>query len=154
MKNHISRIANHVYVNDGLEAVKVYKDAFMLEIKGAPWLDDEGVLIYQELQLNGNHFMSVSDDKYLGDDMKKEHPNGVSASVMNNCVYFAREEDLRRTFEILYKDGNPCSGFREDHKGQSLFSCDVDLIDKFGVSWYLCVRRDWDAPDPDSPSIP
>ena len=154
MKNHISRIAAHVYVKGGLEAVRVYKDAFGLEIKGEPLLDGEGALIYQELQLNGNQFICVSDVKYLGDEFKKERPDCVGLSAMNNCVYFAREEDLRRTFELLYKNGNPCSGFREDKEGYGIFSCDVDFIDKFGVSWYLCVRRDWDAPDPNGPSIP
>jgi hypothetical protein len=154
MKSQISRIASHVYVGDGKEAVKVYKDAFMLEATGEPLFNDSGLLVYQELQLNGSQFISVSDDKLFGNEIKKEFPKDIGFSAMSFCVYFANKDDLQRSFSVLYEDGNKCSGFREDKEGQSIFACDVDFVDKFGVSWYFCVRRDWNAPDMNSPSIP
>jgi hypothetical protein len=152
MKNQISRIASHVYVSDGKEAVKVYKDAFMLETNGEPLFNDNGLLVYQELQLNGNQFISVSDDKLLGNE--KRNPKDINFSAMSHCVYFANEENLHRAFNVLYEDNNKCSGFREDKEGQSIFACDIDFVDRFGISWYFCVRRDWNAPDLNSPSIP
>lgn len=46
MGNFISKICSHIYVEKALEAVKLYKEAFMLEDRGTPWLDDDGVLVY------------------------------------------------------------------------------------------------------------
>lgn len=154
MKNQISRIAGHVYVGDGKEAVNVYKDAFMLETKGEPLFDDNGLLVYQELVLNGSQFISVSDDKLFGHILKKESPEDIECSAVSLCVYFADEDDLHRAFHALYKEGNKCSGFREDQEGLSIFACDIDFVDRFGISWYFCVRRDWNNHDPNGPSIP
>jgi len=154
MKNQISRIASHVYVGNGKDAVKAYKDAFRLESNGEPFFNNSGLLVYQELQLNGIQFISVSDDKLFGNEIKKELPKDISFSAMCHSVYFANEDDLRRAFHVLYEDGNKCSGFREDKEGQSDFACDIDFVDKFGVSWYFCVRRDWNDPNVNSPSIP
>lgn len=140
MENYISRIANHVYVKGGTEAVKLYKEAFKLEEKGKPWLDDDGILVYQELLRNGEHFISVSEDKHLSDGVKREYPDVVRPTMMN-LVYFSNEDDLRRAFELLYKDKNPCTGIRTE--GHSVNSC--DMIDEFGVLWHLCVPKDWNA---------
>jgi uncharacterized glyoxalase superfamily protein PhnB len=136
----ISKVGCHVYVKGGLEAVKIYKEAFKLEENGKPWLDEEGVLIHQELRRNGELFMSVTEDKHLADVMIKEYPEIVKP-VMMNTVYFGSEDDLQRAYKLLYKDENPCTGLRAE--GHSVISCDI--IDKFGVLWHLCVPKDWNA---------
>jgi uncharacterized glyoxalase superfamily protein PhnB len=140
MKSHISKIGIHVYAKDGLEAVKTYKKAFELEEEGKAWLDDDGVLIHQNLLLNGELFLSVTDEKHLDDVMKKAYTEGVKP-IMMNTLYFRDEDDLRRAYEILYKEGNPFTGLREE--GHSVISCDI--IDKFGVLWHLCVPKDWNS---------
>ena len=45
----ISRIGNHIYTKGADEAIKFYKEAFDLEEKGEPWLDNEGLVIHQDL---------------------------------------------------------------------------------------------------------
>ena len=144
MRTHISRIANHVYVKSGLEAVKAYQEAFRLEVEGEPQLDDKGVLMYQELRLNGQLFMSVSDAEFL--EIAGQHPHGIRPTMLN-IIYFVKEEDLRRAFELLYKEGNPSTGLRTgENKEHDVASCDVVFVDKFGVHWHLCVLLDWDSP--------
>lgn len=54
-------IGNHVYIRGGVEAVRLYKEAFNLE-ENKPWLDDEGLIIHQELLRNGELFLSVIEE--------------------------------------------------------------------------------------------
>lgn len=138
MGNNISKIGAHIYVKDGLQAVKIYTEAFMLDECGDPWLDEDGVLIHQELRLDGELFMSVTDERYLDDVMKMASVDGVHP-IMMHTLYFRRTEDLRRAQKILYKAGNPFTGLRQE--GHSILSC--DMIDRFGVLWHLCAPKDW-----------
>jgi len=101
-----------------------------------------------------NQISRIASHVYVGNEIKKELPKDISFSAMCHSVYFANEDGLRRAFHVLYEDGNKCSGFREDKEGQSDFACDIDFVDKSGVSWYFCVRRDWNDPNVNSPSIP
>lgn len=140
MKNHISKIGIHLYIKDGLKAVKTYKEAFELDEESEPWLDDKGVLIHQELRLNGELFMSITDKEHLDDVMKKVYLEGEKP-IMMNTLYFREENKLKKACEILYTEGNPYTGLREE--GHSIISCDI--IDKFGVLWHFCVPKDWNS---------
>lgn len=138
MGNFISKICSHVYVEGALEAVKLYKEAFGLEDRGKPWLDDDGVLVYQELGRNGELFISISENKHLFDEFIKEYPDGVSPTMLF-IVYFENEDDLRRAYKILYKEGNSSTGVKSEEDIICAF------IDKFGVYWHLQVPKDWNA---------
>ena len=139
----MSRVGTHVYVKDALKAVEVYKEAFKLEAVGEPWLDDEGVLIHQDLQLGGKHFMGVTDELHHGEEMK-EFLGGTRLTMLNT-VYFVKPKDLRKTFELLYKEGNPSTGLAWGN-GEDVISCDVTFVDRFGVFWYFGVPNDWNVP--------
>jgi uncharacterized glyoxalase superfamily protein PhnB len=139
MENSISKIGSHIYAKNGLEAIKLYKEAFRLDVE-KPWLDDDGVLIHQNLMLNGEIFMSITDEKHIDDVMKKAFTEGAKP-VMMYTLYFHNENDLRRTYNLLCKDCNSSTGLREeDH---SILSCDI--IDKYSVFWHLCVPKDWNS---------
>lgn len=138
MGNLISKICSHVYVERALEAVKLYKEAFDLEDRGEPWLDNEGVLVYQELGKNGELFISVSEDKHLFAEFIKDYSNGV-ISTMLFIVYFENEDDLRKAFNLLYKEGNPCTGVKPE--GDIICA----FIDTFGVYWHFQVPKDRNA---------
>lgn len=138
MGNFISRISSHIYIEGALEAVKLYKEAFGLEDRGTPWIDDEGVLVYQELGRNGELFISVSENKHLFSEFIQDYPEGVNPTMLF-IVYFENEDDLRRAFDLLYKEGNPCTGVKPEEDIICAF------IDKFGVYWHLQVPSDWNA---------
>jgi|GEM_PF-7034110 len=58
----ISRIGNHIYAKCADEAITLYKKAFDLAEKGAPWLDDDGSVIHKDLwSKDDKNFLSVSD---------------------------------------------------------------------------------------------
>ena len=130
----ISRIGSHVYVKGSVEAVNLYKEVFGLEMKGEPILDGDGNIWHCNLLKDGEEYISVSEDKYLPDALIKEYPNETKP-IMLFGVEFENEDDLKRAFELLSKDGNPCAGLKVEP--WSKLSCDI--IDKFGVFWYLIV---------------
>jgi len=141
MNNYISRIGSHVYVKGSVEAVKLYKEALRLEDKGKPILDGDGNIWHHVLERDGENIISLSEDKYLPDELIRNYPDDVRP-IMLFSVIFENEDDLQKAFALLSKDGNPCAGLRvEPH---SVISCDI--IDKFGVFWYLYVPKDFYAP--------
>lgn len=136
MTKYISRIGNHVYVKDGVKAVKLYKDAFALEQDGEPWLDDDGLIIHQTLVRNGELFLSVIESKYLPNGFIEQYaPDQCPAMLF--CVYFRSEEDLRNTFECLSIDAKKYTEVQAE--GDDI-NCEV--IDKFGVFWHLRFPND------------
>ena len=136
MWNKKDRLGSHVYVKGGAEAVELYKEAFGLEIKGSPTLDGDGNIWHCVLQKNGEEYLSVSEDKYLPGTLVKEYPR-ESRPVMLFEVEFDNEGDLIKAFELLSKGGNPCAGLKAEPWSE--LSCDV--IDRFGVFWYLIVWK-------------
>ena len=134
MWQKISRIGAHVYVKNSIEAAELYKEAFGLEMKGDPTLDSDGNAWYCVLQKNNEEYITISEDKYLPDMLIKEYP-AETKPVMLFEVEFENEDDLKKAFKLLSKNGNPCAGLKVEP--WSKLSCDV--IDKFGVFWYLIV---------------
>jgi len=133
VENYSSKIGNHVYVRNGLEALEFYKEAFALKKRGYPWLDDDGTLIHQELLRDGELFMSVTDSKHLPDGFIDQYSNDTCPTMLF-CVYFHSESNFRQTYEILSKDGKLCNEIQPE--GNDII-CEV--IDKFGVFWHLRV---------------
>ena len=136
MWNKKNKLGSHVYVKGSAEAVELYKEAFGLELKSEPTLDSEGNIWHCILQKNGEEYFSISEDKYLPEMLIKEYPE-ESRPVMLFEVEFENEDDLKRAFNLLSKGGNPCAGLKVEP--WSRLSCDI--IDKFGVFWYLIVWK-------------
>ena len=136
----ISKIGPHVYVKGSAEAVNLYKEAFGLEDKGGTYPDEDGDIYHRALARNGEYFISVSEDKYMHDGLKKEYPNGVRPTMVFT-VAFDTEDDLRRAYAILSVDGVPCNGLIVE-PGTTIYG---DVFDKFGVLWCLYVPKSWDA---------
>jgi uncharacterized glyoxalase superfamily protein PhnB len=140
VENYTSKIGNHVYVKGGAQAVELYKEAFRLEEQGKPWLDDEGLIIHHQLLRNGEPFLSISENKHLPDGFIKHYSADVCPAMLF-CVYFRNEDDFRRTFELLSKEGNSCTGAKVE--GEDTI---CDLIDKFGIFWHLRFPKNQNAP--------
>ena len=84
----ISKIGPHVYVKGSAEAVRLYKEAFGLEDKGGTHPDKDGDIYHRALARNGEYFISVSEDKYMHDGLKREYPNGVRPKFISLAIYF------------------------------------------------------------------
>ncbi|MFA7204466.1 MAG: hypothetical protein GX638_04680 [Crenarchaeota archaeon] len=137
MSDIISKIKSHVYVKRSIEAVELYKKAFKLDEKeGERILDDEGNIWHCVLLRNGEEYISISEDKYLPETLIGEYPCKIKP-IMLFKVEFTNEDDLKKAFILLSEGGNPCSGLKVEP--WSKLSCDV--IDRFGVFWYLIVWK-------------
>jgi len=137
MSDSISKIKAHVYVIRSLDAVNLYKNAFNLDEKeGERVLDSDGNIWHCVLLRNGEEYLSVSEDKYLPDMLIGEYPKKIRP-IMLFKVEFEKEDDLKKAFALLSEGGNPCAGLKVEP--WSKISCDV--IDKFGVFWYLIVWK-------------
>jgi uncharacterized glyoxalase superfamily protein PhnB len=134
---NISKIKSHVYVKNSVEAVNLYKEAFQLDEKESERiLDDDGNIWHCVLLKNGDEYLSVSEDKYLPDSLIQDYSDDIRPLMLFK-VEFEDETDLKRAFELLSKHGNPCAGLKTEP--WSIVSCDV--IDRFGVFWYLIVWK-------------
>lgn len=137
MNTGMSRIKSHVYVRNGIEAVDLYKKAFNLDEKESERiLDKEGFIWHCVLTRNGEEYISISEEKHLPDALIKEYSDDIRPLMLFK-VEFENEEDLRNAFSLLSEGGNPCEGLKVEP--WSIISCDV--IDKFGVFWYLIVWK-------------
>ena len=134
MSNRISKIGPHVYVKGSTEAIRLYKEAFGLEDRGKPAVDNEGDIYYHALAKKGEFFIGVSEKKYLHAALRKENGNDVHP-IMVFTVAFESEDNLRKTFDLLYEDGNPSTGLIV--QPSAVIYC--DLVDRFGVCWCLFV---------------
>ena len=138
MSSLISRIGPHVYVKGSLEAIKLYKEAFGLEERGRPALDNDGNVYYQMLAKNDEFFIGISEDKYLQDALRNDDTDEARLNMVFT-VAFESEDDLRRAFDMLYEDGNPTTGLIIQPDADTY----CDLVDKFGVCWCLFVPTNW-----------
>ena len=136
MWNKKHGLGSHVYVKNSVEAAKLYMEAFGLEVKSSPTLDADGNIWHCVLQKNGEEYFSISEYKYLPEMLIKDYPEEVRP-VMLFEVEFEKEDDLKKAYELLSKDGNPCAGLKVEP--WSKLSCDI--IDRYGVFWYLIVWK-------------
>ena len=112
-----------LYVNNAEEAIALYKEAFNAELKYIEYTTEKTVL-HSEIEAYGQKIAigTATDAPVIG-------------TVFQIDVRMKKEEDVRRTYEIL-KEGSqvnvpigPCA----------FSSCMVDFVDKFQVRWCLFV---------------
>jgi len=135
-------MGNHVFVRNGVEAVRFYKEAFNLTDEGELWLDDEGYLVHRELLRDGKLFFSISDERHVSDTLKKVKFSDCVKQTMMFMVCFDKEDDLRKAYRVLTDDNsNPYEELLDNPDGTIKNA--VEVIDKFGVFWWLYAPNDW-----------
>jgi len=136
-------MGNHVFVKNGLEAVKFYKEAFNLEIRDELWLDKEGYLVHQELYRDGKLFFSVSDEKHMSETLRKMKCTDGVRPTMLFMVCFDKDEDLRKAYRILCNNEilNSHEVLMDNPDGTVKNA--VEVLDKYGVFWWLHAPTDW-----------
>lgn len=122
-----------LYVNNSPKAVKLYMDAFGLEL-GYHVLNEDQTYYHSELLKDGQAFCSVVEAK------ETKHTN--RNPVQLGCTFQTREE-LERAFSVL-KDG----GFVELDICELPWSpCAAIVTDCFGVNWFLTLAQHRPADD-------
>jgi PhnB protein len=124
-------IGIQVYAKGSGEAVEFYKKAFGAEL-GYHVLNPDGGYFHAELTINGKPFLAVSE---IGEDFNTEvvpkYPN------MNFGVILDNTEAVRQAYSIL-SDG---AATKTALRALPWSDLCADVVDRFGVYWYLSVPQ-------------
>lgn len=122
------KIGPQAYVRGSIEAAEVYCKAFGAEIS-FQIKDDRGVYAHCELSVDGHRILALS-------EAPEECDTGIKSgwqTMAFNAFELGSEEAVRRAYDVLSEGGTvihllgPCP-WNE---------CCADVIDKFGVFWWL-----------------
>lgn len=116
------RFGTGIYVKGSAEAVKLYTEAFGLEL-GYHVLNDDGSFYHSELCKDGQEIYSV---------VEKKQEN-ITDDTIQLSVEFDSEEELKKAFNLL------CEGGKVDMDICELpwSPCAASVVDRFGVWWYM-----------------
>ena len=131
-------------VKNSVEAVEFYMKVFGLEL-GEHVKSSDGTYFHSMLYKDGKAVIAVAEDA--------SNENIVKCTV-NLGVTFDTEAEVRRVYDML-REG----GIIKTPIGALPWSpCAADVIDKFGVSWFITMPQhaphvDWDINEPWEPSM-
>ncbi len=128
------KISLQAYIKGSEEAVLFYQRAFGTEL-GHNVRKPDGTFMHAELYLDKELLLAVSEaDSQVGSELMKGH-SAADYPTMNFGVSLGSEEAVKRAYNILTEGGNillPLGPLPWN-------TCCANIIDKFGVFWYLCV---------------
>ncbi len=122
----MSLIGVGLYVKNSVQAVEMYKSAFDLEL-GYHVLNKDGSYFHSELCKDGEEVISVVE--------------ADTSVVMENPVElgytFSDKDKLLKAFRVLSKEGK----IMMDVCTLPWSPCAAQVIDRFGIRWYLTVKQ-------------
>ena len=128
------KIGMQAYVKGSADAVAFYQKAFGAKL-GYNVLNTDGTYIHAELYVDGQMLMAVSESN---SSVGLENINRHSSSdypTMNFGINLDSEEAVKKAYEVLIEGGNILLPL-----GPVPWStCCANVIDKFGVFWYISV---------------
>ena len=132
-KNQNMKNYTQVYVNNSIEAVRMYCEAFgaeaTLEMKNAAGDEYE----HCELSVNGEPFLAVSEAAEPC-DIETVHRNRWQTMTFN-VFEMGSEEVVRKAFRVLSEGGVVIAPIH----ALPWSSCCATVIDKYGVCWWISI---------------
>jgi uncharacterized glyoxalase superfamily protein PhnB len=124
-------IGIQIYAKGSVEAVEFYQRAFGAEL-GYNAKNPDGTFLHAELVRDGQSFLAVGEtgDNFIAEVFPK-YP------AMNFGVVLDNEEAVRRAYAVLSENAAVCTPLRV----LPWSDCCADLVDRFGVYWYLTVPQ-------------
>ena len=127
-----------LYVQNSVEAVKLYQDVFGLEL-GYHVINPDGSFFHSELYKEGKEMLSV---------VEAQSQTAVEHRVQLG-VTLASEAEVKRAYELLSVGGTIKTPI-----GPLPWSpCAADVVDRFGVWWYITAPQHH-PPDDYDPNAP
>lgn len=122
-----------LYVKNSVEAVEFYREAFGMTL-GYNAKNGDGSFLHAELLKGGESIFAVSENN------DEEIVRSMLASMrptMSYGINLDNDADLNHAYKILVEGGHI---LRE--LGSLPWSpCSADIVDKYGVCWYLYVSQ-------------
>jgi len=132
------KIGIGLYVKNSVEAVELYQKTFGLEL-GYHVKNPDGTYFHSELYQDGEEILSVVESPH----------DAIGEQSAQLGVTFANETEVRKAFALLSE-----GGIIKTLPGPLPWSpCAADLIDKFGVWWYITAPQHH-PPDDYDPNVP
>lgn len=124
-----------LFIKNSIEAVQFYQEAFGMTL-GYHVRFENGTFMHAELQKDGKTVFCVCDhnNEELVAHMRRQAENGISP-VTSLGIDFRTEEEVRKAYEYLIKEGTICREIGE----LPWSKCSADVLDKYGVYWYIYV---------------
>lgn len=127
-----------LYVKNSVEAVELYKEVFGLEL-GYHVKNPDGTYFHSELYKDGQEFLSVVESSN----------NYMEENIAQLGVSFDSEAAVEKAYALLSKGGTIKTPL-----GPLPWSpCAADVIDRFGVWWYITAPQHY-PPDDYDPNVP
>lgn len=124
-----------LYIKNTIEAIALYTEAFGLTL-GYHEKFPDGTFMHASLLRNGQEIFAVSEshnDNFVN-IMLTSSLEG-SRPTMSYGINFESEEEVKKAYEMLPEDGTVLLEL-----GSLPWSfCCADVVDKYGVYWYLSV---------------
>jgi Uncharacterized protein conserved in bacteria len=124
-----------LYIKNTVEAVEFYKEAFGMTLGYNEKLQD-GAYIHAVLLRDGHEIFAVSESRndefvnaMLSSSLKESRP------TMSYGINFDNEDEVRKAYSMLAEGGKvlfPLGSLPWS-------SCCADVVDKYGVYWYITV---------------
>lgn len=124
-----------IYVKNSVEAVELYIKAFGLEL-GYHVKNPDGTYFHSELYKDGEGFLSVVESAN----------DNIGEQTVQLGITFADKAEVQRAYTLLSE-----GGVIKTPIGPLPWSpCAADLVDKFGVWWYITAPQHRPPDDYDS----
>ncbi len=125
-----------IYIHNTLDAVEFYQKAFGLTM-GYNEKFPDGTYMHAELQRDGKTVFAVCDTKSdeVAVTLQKLAKKG-QFPISSMALDFDTEEEVLRAFEMLREEGV----VRRPPGPLPWNSYSTDVLDKYGVYWYLYVK--------------
>ncbi|GIP51123.1 MULTISPECIES: VOC family protein [Paenibacillus] len=124
-----------LYIKNTVEAVEFYKEAFGMTL-GYNEKFPDGTFMHAELLRDGQQVFAVSESQndafvqvMLASSLQESRP------TMSYGINFDNEDEVSKAFSMLAEGGNVL--FELGSLPWS--SCCAEVIDKYGVYWYISV---------------
>lgn len=122
----MSLIGVGLYVQNSIEAVEMYKSAFGLEL-GYHVLNKDGSYFHSELYKDGKAALSVVESSEAAPKI-----NPVQLGYT-----FDEKSELEHAFDILREKGTVIMDICE----LPWSPCCAEVVDRFGIRWYLTIPQ-------------
>lgn len=132
------KIGTGIYVKNSVEAVELYKEVFGLEL-GYHVKNPDGTYFHSELYKDGQEILSVVESSN----------NYMEENIVQLGVTFDSEAAVEKAYALLSEGGTIKTPL-----GPLPWSpCAADVIDRFGVWWYITAPQHY-PPDDYDPNAP
>jgi PhnB protein len=128
------KIGLQVYVQRSAEAIKFYQKAFGATL-GYNVRNDDGTFMHAELYLDGQLLIALSESSSDVGIKNVKNYSPTDYPTMNFGVNLDSEEAVKNAYDVLIEGGNillPLGPLPWS------ISC-ANVVDKFGVFWYISV---------------